>query len=44
MSKKIAVIGAGTAGVIAATHFNKWMKDYELEQKMNRCFKYSNYE
>ena len=31
MSKKIAVIGAGTAGVLAATHFNKWMKDYELE-------------
>lgn len=31
MSKKIAVIGAGTAGVLAVSHFNKWMEDYELE-------------
>jgi len=31
MSKKIAVIGAGTAGVLAISHFNKWMKDCELE-------------
>ena len=31
MSKKVAVIGAGTAGVLAISHFNKWMKDCELE-------------
>ena len=31
MSKKVAVIGAGTAGILAISHFNKWMKDCELE-------------
>jgi hypothetical protein len=29
--KKIAIIGAGTAGVYAATHFNRWAKDCEIE-------------
>jgi len=31
MSKKVAVIGAGTAGILAVSHFNKWMEDCELE-------------
>lgn len=29
--KKITIIGAGTAGVLAATHFSKWAKGYEVE-------------
>lgn len=31
MRKKISIIGAGTAGVLAAAHFNRWRKDCDIE-------------
>jgi hypothetical protein len=31
MAKKVAIIGQGTAGVFALSHFSKWTQNFELE-------------
>ena len=39
MAKKIAIIGAGTAGVLAVSHFNRWMRDCEVELYFDSAIK-----